>query len=494
MHMKKCLNWATVLIVFALLATFLPVSACTVKDDLSKDQTETTIQTETPPVQTTTQETTDEDFPEGEPAMQYDYSFGTGPEKILFWSFSEDEFKMVGQYIKQNPEFGKKYTVSGVIISDSDSKYDEALGNALVAGGDLAPDIYVVKEPYITQYAQGEFAKFASTYKDLGIDVDTRIKEAEIAPYSVEAGTYNGEVVALSYLSTACVMIYNSDIAKNVFGTDDPAEIEKIVGAGSGDWDKFMKAAAKLKEKGYAAVSGPSDLWNGCEKSADTPWIVDGEINIDPKREKYLDLSKTITEKGYSNSTRIWTQEWYEDMWGGGSKKVFAFFGPTWLINGLMTARSGDLYGKWRACTPPVCSYWNGTWLFANKDTKHKEGVAELLEWITLDTSETGLQYLYANGLIDWDNDPSTVTKKEAVASSVVMAKSNGSSDFCGGQNIFPAIIESNKNASAKAISEYDEYCCHALMNASLRYSFGKIKRAEAIEEFKKEVEDYLSL
>ena len=493
MHMKKCLNWATVLIAFATLVTFLPLSACTVTDDPSKDQMETTIQTETPPVQTTTQETTDEDFPEGEPAMQYDYSFGTGPEKILLWSFSDDEFKMVGQYIKQNPEFGKKYTVKAVIISE-EGRYDEALRNALVGGGDEAPDIYAIKESYISQYAQGEFSKFAATYKDLGIDVDTKIKEAEIAPYIVEAGTRNGEVVALSYMSTGCVMIYNSEIAKAVFGTDDPAEIEKITGAGSGDWDKFMKAAAKIKEKGYVAVSGPSDLWNSCDKSADTPWIVDGEVKIDPEREKYLDLAKTITDKGYSNNTRLWSQKWARDMGGDGGKKVFAFFGPSWLINDFMADRSRGLYGKWRVCVPPVYSYLNGIWILANKDSRHKEGVAELLEWITLDTSETGLQYLYANGLIDWDNDPSTVSKKEAVASSVVMVKSNGSSDFCGGQNIFPAIIESNKNASAKAISEYDEYCGHALMNASLRYSFGKIKRAEAIEEFKKEVEDYFSL
>lgn len=493
MHMKKCLNWATVLIAFATLVTFLPLSACTVTDDLSKDQTETTIQTETPPVQTTTQETTDEDFPEGEPAMEYDYTLGTGPEKIMLWSFTDDEFNMVDQYIMRNPEFGKKYTVKAVIISE-EGRYDEALRNALVAGGDEAPDIYAIKESYISQYAQGEFSKFAATYKDLGIDVDTKIKEAEIAPYIVEAGTRNGEVVALSYMSTGCAMIYNSEIAKAVFGTDDPAEIEKITGAGSGDWDKFMKAAAKIKEKGYVAVSGPSDLWNSCDKSAETPWFVDGKLKIDPEREKYLDLAKTITDKGYSNNTRLWSQEWARDMGGDGGKKVFAFFGPSWLINDFMADRSRGLYGKWRVCVPPVYSYLNGIWILAYKDSRHKEGVAELLEWITLDTSETGLQYLYANGLIDWDNDPSTVTKKEAVASSVVMAKSNGSSDFCGGQNIFPAIIESNKNASAKAISEYDEYCGHALMNASLRYSFGKIKRAEAIEEFKKEVEDYLSL
>ena len=59
-------------------------------------------------------------------------------------------------------------------------------------------------------------------------------------------------------------MIYNAEIAKDVFGTDDPSEIENITGAGSSKWDKFLAAADKLEAKGYAAVSGCNDLWNAC--------------------------------------------------------------------------------------------------------------------------------------------------------------------------------------------------------------------------------------
>lgn len=483
--MKKYQTCVSVLVAFAAL-----VSACNVTSDPSENQTETTTQTETELINVKDLKY----YEETTLGEQMQIVYGEGNEIIQLWSFDDEVPNMVRLYVREHPEFAKKYQVEVTLIDNDSGLYYTALSNSLVAGGDLTADIYVVDEAHLAEYTQGSKGKFASTYKDLGIDDDTGIKEADIAPYIVEAGMRNGEVAALSYMSTGCVMIYNSDIAKAVFGTDEPAEIEKIVGAGSGDWDKFMKAAAKIKEKGYVAVSGPSDLWNSCDKSADTPWIVDGEVKIDPEREKYLDLAKTITDKGYSNNTRLWSQEWARDMGGDGGKKVFAFFGPSWLINDFMADRSRGLYGKWRVCVPPVYSYLNGIWILANKDSRHKEGVAELLEWITLDTSETGLQYLYANGLIDWDNDPSTVSKKEAVASSVVMAKSNGSSDFCGGQNIFPAIIESNKNASAKTISEYDEYCGHALMNVSLRYSFGKIKRAEAIEEFKKEVEDYLSL
>ena len=377
-------------------------------------------------------------------------TFGTGSEKINLWSFTDEIPKMVGQYVKQKPEFGEKYTVECTIIATDGGAYQTALDNALVAGGDTAPDMYAAEAAFILKYSQGDMAKFASTYKDLGIDVDAKIKEADIAKYTIEVGSRNGDLVALGYQATGCAMIYNAEVAKAAFGTDDPAEIEKIVGAGSGNWDKFMEAAATLKSKGFAAVSGASDIWNPCEKSADTAWIVNGQLNIDPKREKYLDLAKTIKDNGYSNDAQSWSEAWYADMKGEGAQKVFAFFGPAWLINYVMIGNSGGnkagegTFGQWRVCAPPVGFFWGGTWVLANKDTSKKEGVAELIEWITLDSSDTGLQYLWANGSVDWDNDPNTATAKDTVASATVMAKSDGKLDFCGGQNVFPAFINGN--------------------------------------------------
>ncbi len=426
--------------------------------------------------------------------------YGTGPETINLWSFTDEIPKMVGQYIRQNPEFADKYTVECTIIATDGGAYQRALDNALAAGGDTAPDIYSAEAAFILKYSKGEMSQFASTYKDLGIDVDKKIKEADIAKYSVDIGTRDGKVVALGYQGTGSVMIYNAEVAKDVFGTDDPSEIEKIVGAGSGSWDKFFKAAEQIKEKGYVAVSGPSDLWNGCEKSADTPWVVDGELKIDPKREKYIDIAKTIADNGYSNSTQQWSEPWYTDMKGEGEHKVFAFFGPMWLIQYVMIGNSGywpgegeGTFGQWRVCAPPVGFFWGGTWLLANKDTDQKEGVAELIEWITLDTSETGLQYLWANGLVDWDNDPNTTTLKDTVTSAVVMAKSDGSLDFCGGQNVYPAFIAGNKYASAKAMTQYDETINGYWTYCVEKYVDGTYSREEAIEEFKKLVKDNIT-
>ena len=461
--------------------------------DYDKAVANNTAPTVMTPQQTEYVETFEEEQPHITFAPRTMY-LGTGGERINLWSFSDDVPKMVLEYIKQNPDFGEKYSVECTIYEDGSGANEKTLNNLIAEGGYLAPDIYVVDEELVYKYVQGDMSEHAATYKEIGIDVDTKIKEADIAKYSVEVGSRNGEVVALGYQGYGGVMIYNAEIAKEVFGTDDPEKIEEITGAASGNWDKFFEAAEKLKEKGYAAVSGPEDIWKVCDNSTSTSWLVNGELKIDPNREKYFDIAKTIKDNGYSNNNQSWSDNWYYNMKGEGGNKVFAYFGPVWLINYVMIGNSGGkavgegTYGQWRVCAPPVGFFWSGSWILANKDTKQKEGVAELIEWITLDTSETGLQYLWANGLIDWDNDPETVSVKDAVASAAVMEKSDGTYEFCGGQDIFPALIRGNKLASGRSFSPYDEDISYFFKEAAWQYASGNIDKDEAINRFKQQV------
>jgi len=419
-------------------------------------------------------------------------SYGTGAEHVNLWSFTDEIPNMVSYYISQNPEFGEKYTFDCTIIATDGGAYQQALDAALVAGGDTAPDMYAAEAAFILKYSQGDMAQFAAPYKDLGIDVDSKIADAGIAGYTIEVGSRGSDLVALGYQATGCAMIYRADIAEDVFGTSDPAEIEALVGAGTNSWDKFFECAAKLKEKGYAAVSGSGDIWNAQEKSAQTGWIVDGQLNIDPNRDAFFDIAKTLKDEGYSNDASGWTEAWYADMKGEGAKPVFAFFGPAWLINYVMIGNCGGeklgegTYGQWRVCAPPVGFFWGGTWVLANKDTDNKEAVATIIEWITLDTSETGLQYL-------WANDKMGNGAKDTVASATVMAKSDGALDFCGGQNVFPAFIDGNKYASAKAMTQYDETINTYFTDAANQYAQGNLDRDAAMDAFKTNVTDNLS-
>lgn len=412
---------------------------------------------------------------------------------INVWAFTDEVPGMIDKFKEANPDFD--YDINTTIIATTDGAYQPALDQALAAGGAEAPDIYCAEAAFVLKYTQGDASGYAATYKDLGIDVDKEIKDADIAQYSVDIGTRNGDVVALGYQATGGCFIYRRSIAKDTFGTDDPAEISKIIGGGSGSWDKFFEAADKLKEKGYGIVSGDGDIWHAVENSSDTGWIVDGKLNIDPKREEFLDLSKKMKDNGYSNDTQDWQDAWFADMKGEGEKPIFGFFGPAWLINYTIAPNCGGeavgegTYGDWAVCDPPIGFFWGGTWLLANKDTTKAEAVGQIIDWITLNCTEDGLQYKWANGTLNGEGGT-----KDSVASSTVMKNSDGKLDFLGGQDMFEYFVPANSYANGKNLTQYDETINQYWRDAVRTYTSGDKSRDDAIAAFKQNVADNLDV
>jgi hypothetical protein len=417
----------------------------------------------------------------------------TGAKQVInLWSFTDEVPKMIDKYRELHPDFDQQYEVKTTIIATTDGAYQPALDAALAGGGNGAPDIYTAEAAFILKYSQGDASQYAASYASLGIDVNALVKEADIAQYTVDIGTRGSDLVALGYQATGGAFIYRRSIAKDVWGTDDPAVIKEKVGPG---WDKFFAAAAELKARGYGIVSGDGDIWHAVENSSDAGWIVNGSLNIDPKREAFLDLSKRLKDNGYHNDTQDWQDAWFADMKDASAKKVLGFFGPAWLINYVMAGNSGGskpgegTYGDWAVCEPPVGFFWGGTWVLGNKDTRAKDVVGDIIKWITLDYSETGLQYFWANGTL---NGPGGT--KDTVGSGTVMSKSNGTLDFLGGQNMFDVFVPAGQFANGKNLTQYDESINNYWRGQVREYTAGNKSRAQAIADFRQQVTDNLDI
>ena len=418
-------------------------------------------------------------------------SYGNGSVVINLYTMSPEVPNMVRVFMEQNPDMASKYVVITMVCQNASKAYETRLNAALTAGGAGAPDIYVAEADYLLPYSQGAFAQYAAPYSDFIDNFNAKLNDAQIAQYTVDLGTNpDGKTVALGYQSTGGAMIYSSSIARKVFGSDDPAVIEETVGAGSGNWTKFVEACKKLNQKGYAPVADINDLWTVCSKGSATPWVVDGQLNIDPLKDEYLDLAKQMIDNNWTNETRNWSMDWYDAMNGKSKdpktnkvRKVFAFFGPAWLINYSMAAEATDTRGDWRVCKSPVSFWWGGTWIFANKDSignaDKKEFISRFLDWVTLDTSDTGLQYMWASGLL---NDAGT---KDTVASGKVLSMIDGSMDFLGGQNAFPIFIEASNSASSLDVTEYDAPLNSEFSFQAESYARGEISKDKAISDFK---------
>jgi hypothetical protein len=411
---------------------------------------------------------------------------------INLYTFTDEVPKMLARYLELNPDFG--YTINPTIIATTDGLYQPALDQALAAGGADAPDMYCAESAFVLKYTQGDMASYAAPYAELGINVAEETKAADIAQYTIDIGTRpaDGQLVGLGYQATGGAFIYRRSLAKDTWGTDDPAVIADKIGPG---WDKFFAAAAELKAKGYGIVSGDGDIWHAVENSSEKGWIVDGKLTLDPAREAFLDLSKSLKDNGYHNDTRDWQEAWFADMQGIGAQPIFGFFGPAWLINYVMAPHSGGTkagegtYGDWAVCNPPIGFFWGGTWVLANKDSEKKEAVGKLIDWITLQCDDKGLQYYWANGTLSGEGGT-----KDTVASGTVMAMSNGTLEFLGGQNMFDVFVPANQFANGKNLTQYDETINNIWRDQVRQYTAGNVDRAGAIAAFKQSVTDQLGI
>jgi|GEM_PF-5685729 len=232
------------------------------------------------------------------------------------------------------------------------------------------------------------------------------------------------------------------------------------------------------------------------EASSDDGWVKNGKLYIDPKRDTFLDISKNLTDKGWSNGTVDWTEDWYADMSESGDKKVLGFFGPAWLINYCMAEKSGSTYGDWAVCKSPIKFFWGGTWLLgtnkAANNSKKKAIVKDILEWITLDTTETGLMYQWANGTFQWKygvGKDTTLTTKDTVSSAAVMKKTNGEVAFLNGQNMFDYFVPAGESVNSRVRTEYDSVINKIWREAVRDYASGEVKnRADVLKTFKEAV------
>ena len=415
--------------------------------------------------------------------------FGAAKKKavtINLWAFTDEVPGMVDKYIAKNYPDVK---VNTTIIATTDGAYQPALNEALKNG---EVDMYAAEAAFILKYSKGEMSEFAAPYKDLGIKIDAAIKAADIASYTVDIGSNEkGQVVGLGYQATGGCFIYNRSVAKTVFGSDDPKTVQAAIGGGSQSWDKFWDAAAKCAAKDVAIVSGDGDIWHAIENSSDKGWIVDDKLYIDPKREAFLDVSKKLTDNGWSNGTQDWTDAWYADMAELGAKKVLGFFGPAWLINYVMAGNSKDTYGDWAVCNSPIGFFWGGTWVLASKvgakDKNKKPILKGIIEWITLDTSKDGLLYAWANGTL---NGPGGT--KDTVSSGTVMKISDGSLEFLKGQDMFDYFVPAGAYANGKNLTQHDEDINSIWRDQVRQYAAGNKTRDEAIKDFKQTVADKL--
>ena len=240
-------------------------------------------------------------------------------------------------------------TVVWNITPNDDNAYQNNLDETLLKQADAVDDskidIFLVEADYALKYVDTELTMPVA---DLGIT------EADLAnqyQYTKDIVTdSNGVLKGVSWQGCPGAMFYSRDVAKEVFGTDDPAEVQKYVA----DWDAFNETAATLKDAGYFIISSVNDSYRVYSNNVTSKWVEGGKINIDGNIMKWVEDSKALVDAGETNTYELWSDDWSKGFYPEG--KVFSYFGPAWFINFSMAADAEGSIGNaggWAATEGP---------------------------------------------------------------------------------------------------------------------------------------------
>ena len=396
--------------------------------------------------------------------------------KVLnIWCWN-DEFqqrvtKFYPGYVDNGDGTGKigDVVVKWTINPNKDNGYQIPLDAALKDQDNVAADekidIFLIEADYADKYVNSNYALPVSA---VGItDADT----AEMYQYTKTIATdKSNNLKAVSWQATPGLFAYKRSIAKEVLGTDDPTSVQEYVA----NWDKFDETAAKMKEAGYFMLSGYDDAYRTFSNNVSAPWVNDAkQIIVDDNIKRWVEQTKTYTEKGYNNKNSLWSEGWAADQ--GPDGKVFGFFYSTWGINFTLLGNAGEKgFGDWAVCYGPQSYYWGGTWICAGYQTDNKTLVHDIMYNLTCN----------ADIMKSITTDPDVQDYTNNMKAMDEVANSDFKSDFLGGQNHIALFTENAKKIDMSNISAYDQGLNETFQAAFKDYFDGTVDYDTAMNNF----------
>lgn len=301
-------------------------------------------------------------------------------------------------------------------------KLDEALEKQDSASADDKVDIFLSETDYVSKYTSKE-ANVAMPLKDLGINPKKDLADQydfTKQTASDESGVQRGS----TWQTCPGVLIYRRDIAKAVFGTDDPTAVgEKVK-----DWDTMKATAQELLDKGYYTFASYADTFRLYGNSISKPWVEDGSttVRVDPQIMNWVRDSKEWLDAGYFNKTvkGQWTDDWNKAM--GSQSKVFSFLFPAWGIDFTLKSNWDGADGDWAVTNPPQEYNWGGSYIHGAEGTDNPKHVKAIIKALTADKDNL---LKISKEYQDFTN---TKSGMEAAAND-----DSFKSDFLGGENAY---------------------------------------------------------
>ncbi len=394
-------------------------------------------------------------------------------KQFNIWCWN-DEFKgfFEAYYADKVPEGVK---INWVITPNDGGAYKNALDEALLnqenVPADEKIDMFLLEVDHnILQYVNSEYTQ---DIKALGV---TDFSNAY--NYTVQAATSTeGVVKGVSFQCCPAALIYRRSIAKDVLGTDDPAEVQNLLS----DWAKFNAVAATAKEKGYYMTASDAATYRVFSNNVTSPWVdANNNLQIDANIQTWMDQAKEFSDKGYTINTGIWDDPCTAQMFADG--KTMCYFGPAWYFNFSMgNAQDPEkgCFGDWAICQGPQAHFWGGTWLMASASSDNPELLADIMNTFINDEE-------VCTKLV---TEKAQFSNNQKVNAAVAADPEYGNA-FLGGQNDVALFLDLAKNIKFENQTIYDQIINEKLQSCWREYCQGTVTKEEALANWYKAIKE----
>jgi multiple sugar transport system substrate-binding protein len=383
---------------------------------------------------------------------------------LTIWSYTEEIKDFAANFEKQHRGIKLKLIIIEI------EEYLSKLKSTFASGEDI-PDIFLAEYFHIKEVVESGY------WDDLAKE-PYNADVSDTAPCIVEVGTdSSGKLRGLSWQVNVGGIYYRRSVASKYLGSHDPEKVGQMLSTP----EKFLETARTLKKNsgGKVKLIGDYSEYNVFAFAKRKKTFISGsKLGIEQPILDYFDMAKTMTDEGLTAGIDEWSNPWFENM----DKKepdFMCYVLPTWGLHYVIKPNAEDTVGDWGLCKGPASYFWGGSWLGVCSKSKNKKAAWEFLKFVTLER-ETAEWYAKKRG--DFVSNKAVVDK----------IKNDFSHELLSGQNYYTFFAEEAPKIDGSLLQLHDITVRGYMMDAVNEYAKGNMTREEAINKWKKDVNDYL--
>ncbi|WP_125605109.1 extracellular solute-binding protein [Lapidilactobacillus bayanensis] len=385
---------------------------------------------------------------------------------ITIWTSSNVMKESAEKWAKKA---GKTVKVVVVPTVDFDKKLKQQVNDP-----STAPDVFIVSRDFVKDWAArtSVTVNYSETFKS---DAAKYKKNTFNDVYQLGLDP-KGNLVGMTGEEPIGMMFYNRKIAKDILGTDDPAEVAKSLNT----LDKWKTVNNKLKAKydGKTKLFGNTvDSTNLLFAQRKTPYVKNNTFTITKDMAKIFDTTKTW----YQDKMFVSQAEDEAYQAGYNSNTFFVSFLPTWGFSSKLVPQITDKSGagNWGVTQPTMSYARGGSYFFMTKTSKHKKSAWNYIKSQTVNTDNL------------YNDQKSKVGYPSSKLAAKKLVDSGYKEPLLGEQKVYDMYAKQQKVQDAAykdIVTKYDSTVSGFMGDLIKDYGAGNITKEQALKKLGDEV------